>query len=147
MNLQPQTEGNSELGQTLKYHKGHNEIWWKGTKKKSSEHCVYFVTVQTCSIFPSAIANVPSLLPEHAVQSKNIYVKYLSVYEESKHQAGYLKIFSLLWIDLERDTDFFSLDDGGNLVSWIWDLGKGSKMNFNIFLGTTFSICTWSLNT
>lgn len=27
MELQPQTEGNSELGQTLKYHKGHNEIW------------------------------------------------------------------------------------------------------------------------
>lgn len=102
----------------------------KELKKKSSEHCVYFVIVQTCSIFPSAIANVPSLLPEQAAQSKNMYLKYLSVYEESKHQAGYLKFFSLLWIDLERDTDFFSLDDGGNSVSWIWDLGKESKMNF-----------------
>lgn len=132
MELHPQIEGNSELGQTLKYHKGHNEIWWQRNweKKKSSEHCVYFVMVQTCSIFPSAIANVPSLLPEQAAQSKTIYLKYLSVYEDSKHQAGYRKFFSLLWIDLERDTDFFSLDDSGNLVSWIRDLGKGSKMNF-----------------
>lgn len=131
MELQPLIEGNSELGQTLKYHKGHKKIWWqRNWKKKSSEHRVYFVMVQTHSIFPSATANVPSLLPEQAAQSNTVYLKYLSVYEESKQQAGYLKFFSLLWIDLERDTDFFSLDDSGNLVSWIWDLGKGSKMNF-----------------
>lgn len=69
----------------------------KGTGgKKSSEHCVYFVMAQTHSIFPSAIANVLPLLPEQAAQSKNMYLKYFSVYEESKQQAGYLKLFSLL---------------------------------------------------
>lgn len=94
MELQPLIEGNSELGQTLKYHKGN--LVTKELEKKSSEHRVYFVMVQTHSIFPSATANVPSLLPEQAAQSNTVYLKYLSVYEESKQQAGYLKFFSLL---------------------------------------------------
>lgn len=147
MELQPQTGGISELGQTLKYHNGHNEIWWqRNWGKKSSEHCVYFVMLQTCSIFSSAIANVPSLLPEQAAQSKNMYLKHLSVYEESKHQAG-SKAFLFV---MNRSRERHRL-----LLGWQWKfgflslrLGKRIKRQmFNIFLGATFSICTWSLNT
>lgn len=115
MELQPQTGGISELGQTLKYHNGHNEIWWqRNWGKKSSEHCVYFVMLQTCSIFPSAIANVPSLLPEQAAQSKNMYLKHLSVYEESKHQAG-SKAFLFV---MNRSRERHRL-----LLGWQWKFG------------------------
>lgn len=68
-------------------------------------------------------ARTGSATRKHASQAPSLCV-------ESKHQTGYLRFFSLLWMDLEWDLDFFSPDDSGNLVSWTWGSERESKMNF-----------------